>query len=257
MLNLNAQTEEQKKKSSLEVTAQLYGGSAPTGVNSGVLLESVREGGVSFSHRENPEFQIKYTREVVQDVSVYGGLSYGINFFRSSFLIIRGPSSPMPTSSFSNTLFYNNNAYHRVAYTSSHLGVRYTLNIKKNDAFNMSLGWKAIFYPSQNISMTRAGYAPNRFEDFRFTLQPSGSTESNFTTGLEMDFNYQFGFKDSPLNVVVGVTIDRAINKAIEINSQIVYENSALNFKHNLGGGRIGGFIGMAYAIGERNKQFL
>ena len=250
MSSLSAQSEdEQKKKSSFELIAQLYGGNPPSSLDglTSAFFFAPGTSGVFFNSRINPEVQLRYVQELVEDISVYGGLAYGVTLFTSTLAITssRPATTAFPTFSVSNFP----NVMHRIHYGSLHLGARYRVNIMKDDAFNFSLGGKGIFYPSQDLSVSQAGFSEGRGEDFVFNFEFMEDPTSKFVVGLELDINYQLGFKKSPVQLLFGITIDRVTTDVRELNSQIVFASETNDFRHSFGGGRVGVYIGVTYAL--------
>lgn len=246
--NLNAQSDEQNNKASVELIAQLYAGSVPISQNSPTssIFSPPGTTNVFFGQRDNPEIQLRYVREVVRDISVYGGLAYGVNFFTSSIQII---SASISTTTFRRPSEFITNR-HNISYGSVHLGARYTVRVKKNDAFNFSLGGKGIFYPAKDLSLTQNGFSEVRGEEFTFNFEMDPEdTASAFVGGLELDVNFQLGFQNSPLKIMIGITLDRVTSVVRELNSQIVLDSLTTDFRHNFGGARFGGFLGASYAL--------
>jgi hypothetical protein len=246
--NLLAQsTKEEKKKSSIEVVGQLLGGNAPLDENSRFFFfGSSQEAFINYFGRINPEIQVRYVQEFIPDLSVYGALSYGVNFFESSLIVLP------PTSATSSTFFSDSyNDTHSVSYGSTHIGLRYTVHVGQDDSFNFSLGGKGIFYPKQNSSITRTEFSASRGESINYSIEPTIANSSKLVFGPELEANYLLAFKKFPLDMIFGITFDRASTIVSEYNTEVSLTNDTLNFSHDFGGGRAGIFVGLGYDLGQ------
>lgn len=251
VFNLSAQPDGEKKKSSVEIIAQIYGRSGPSligGGNTSIALFGRSPISLFIAQRANPEIQVRYIKEMANDFSAYGGFAYGINFLTSSFSFISTSVLGSSVIDASDILFRQNT--HRLSYGSAHLGARYTLDIKKNDALNVSFGGRGIYYPGQDLSLSQSGLTPKNGDEYSYNFENSSEDAmDNFVIGFELDINFQLGFKNSPLKFIVGFTIDRVTNPVRELDSELAFQNSRSIFTHSFGSGRVGAFLGASYAL--------
>lgn len=246
--NLLAQsTTGEKKKSSIEVVGQLLGGNAPLDENARFFFSGTgSEASAYYANRINSELQLRYVKVFAQDLSAYGALSYGVNYF-SSRLFISPPASATGTFSFSES--YRDR--HQVSYGSAHLGLRYTVHVGKNDAFNFSLGGKGVFYPRQNNAVNKTVFSLARGEEISYTIAPTIAIASELVFGPELEVNYLLAFKKFPIDMIFGLTFDRATAIVSQYRTEVVFNNDTLNFSHDFGGGRAGIFVGLGYDLGQ------
>lgn len=246
--NLAAQCEKKhKKKSSLEIKAQAYRGYVPANTvpifaSDPFVLDM--DPVVDYSNRMNPEIQIKYVREIVNDFSAYGALSYGSNLLFSSFRIY--PTSD-PALAANLQIVYNK---HKATYGASSLGARYTWELGGYSSFSFSLGGKGIYYPVQDLNLTDSGFAINRGQEYSFELKSNLEASSKFVIGAELEIAYHLKFTKLPVDMVYGVTADYVRSDVLDLDSQITLGNNTLDFSDQLGGARIGLFAGFTYDFG-------
>ena len=244
---LGQSTKEDKKKSSIEVVGQLLGGNAPLDENSRFFFFGrSQEASISYYSRINPEIQVRYVKEFVPDLSVYGALSYGVNYFVSRIFIF-SPSNATSSTFFSDS--YRDT--HSVSYGSSHLGLRYTVHIGKDDSFNFSLGGKGIFYPKQDRTISRAEFSDAKGENISYTIAPTLAASSKLVFAPELEINYLLAFKKFPLDMIFGLTFDRASAIVSVYNTEVMLPSDTLDFTHDFGGGRAGIFVGLGYDLGQ------
>lgn len=247
MPDLLAQSKEEQRKSSVEVIGQLLGGNAPLNESSRfIFFGGAQEAFINYFSRINPEIQVRYVKEFVQDLSVYGALSYGVNHFESSLVIIPPPSAT--SSTFFSDVYSD---AHSVSYVSSHIGLRYSVHVGKDDSFNFSLGGKGIFYPKQNSSIAKTEFSNARGENINYSIESTIASSSKFVLGPELEVNYLLAFKKFPIDMIFGITFDRASAIVSEYNAQVAFLNDTLDFTHDFGGGRAGIFVGLGYDLAQ------
>lgn len=140
MPDLLAQSKQDKKKSSIEIIGQVLSGRTPLEPNSRFFFAGPTQASLFYFERINPEAQVRYVKDLIPSISVYGSLSYGVNYFRSTLIIRQGPNTTNP---FASSNFFRD--WHKVSYASAHVGLRYIVPIGKDDSFNFSLGGKEYF----------------------------------------------------------------------------------------------------------------
>ncbi len=244
--DLLSQEDEIKKKSSIEIIGQVFSGRVPLEPDSRFFFTGPTQTSFYYSDRLNPEVQIRYVKELIQSISVYGSLSYGVNYFWSSLIIREGLNN---TSSLVGSNLFRQQ--HKVSYASGHAGLRYDVPIGKDDSFNFSLGGKGIFYPKQNRTISRAEFSDARGENISYTVTPTIASSSKFVVAPELEINYLLAFKKFPLDMIFGITFDQASEIVSVYNTAITFPDDTVNFIHDFGGGRTGVFVGLGYDFGQ------
>jgi len=216
------QSNTQESVHTLEVNAVLKTGGGIRSVESNDSFSPVFDtiDLVSFTDASY-EIQFKYIRKINSVISGYSGLYLGTDFAQNR-ISFRDSIQPVFGSLFDRGEFEAiglPNTFTR--YISIPLGARLTGNIFKNDKINFSLGAIFTLYPKQENFPTNTFTSNLREEEITIQSNYPLNTSSIFTTGLEVDLNYQLISKKEKFKLIFGFQLLQPRTNLFEFTNTI------------------------------------
>lgn len=244
-------------QSTLEVNAVSKNGGGLTALRNPNLPTTVMDT-LNFSAFTNFgfELQVKYVRKLYKEISAYTGIYVGLDHAQNSLSVrdslftffFAEPGIPVSTDRSRPVDFFDFEDTNTFS-ISIPLGARVTGNIFRNDKINFSLGAIFTLYPMQEDQPTVVFDSDVRNEEITLRSNYTLNTESVFSTGLEVDLNYQIVSKKEKFKLMLGFQLLRPIGNVFEFTRTLTSETLDFEIDHVFQRHRSSIYIGTAFSL--------
>jgi len=253
---LHSQSRNWPDVASIEVNAALNTGRLIFETNPSTPSTSLFRDTVNYFIRTNQEVElkIKYVKEFYKNYAWFGGLNIG-QLSIVDRAILRDTIFQFGGSGLSEFDEYTNKSK-KIYHLALLGGIRAGLYIFKNDRINLSLAGKLNYFPSKDISYMENEFSFARNENVEIALNSTLESLGRLFPSIELEINYQLIPKSEKYRFLFGLFFNISDTTVFNTTTQIILPRNTHTFNFELRGGYLGAFVGFAYVLGKKNKEW-